>query len=221
MRVLYLLSLLYITACNHKSRIDSIQLPSENSKFIQVKFIDSLGNVTLSIPARYDTFFSWTHHSDCGKPCDKIKYRFQPKSLNVMKESGWIWSEPKDSIEEFTISHSGDFPFHHVSRSDDSILITQIHEHKKRNLLNSSDTYKIKSDTIEKIGDRYFSIVIIDLYDSLKSQYSKKLLASAEINSNVVDFNFELLTKRKDSLTDNFINNSKYFLTTIRISSSK
>lgn len=79
-------------------------------------------------------------------------------------------------------------------------------------------TYDLMMGMFQKIGDRHYSIIVIDLYDTLKNQYSKKLLASTTIKSNIVDFKYELLTKRNDSLTKNFINNSKYYLRTIRIS---
>jgi len=169
----------------------------------------------FSIPICYDTTFIWTHYSDCGKPCDEIKYRLQPKGLKITQESGFYWKgEPKDSIERFTIVHSSYFPFHD---NIDSSSIFQQHHAKKQNIVNDPDTYKIQSDTVEKIGDRYYSIIVIDLYDTLKNKYSKKLLASTTIKGNIVDFRYELLTKRNDSLTNNFINNSKYYLRTIRI----
>jgi len=214
--ILSILPFLIITSCNYLPQVDTIQLSPEPLLIQQIKLVDSLGCISFSIPVRYDTTFIWTHYSDCGKPCNKIKYRFQPKSLIITKESGFVWTgEPKDSIERFTIIHSAYIPFHD---NTDSSSIFQYHHHKKQDILTDPDTYKIKSDTLEKIGDRYYSIIVIDLYDSLKNQYSKKLLATTTIKSNFVDFNYELLTKRNDSLTNNFINNSKYYLRTIRIS---
>src|SRR5579863_5725161 len=87
---------------------------------ISVKLVDSLGKVTITLPLRYDTSFSWTDYSDCGKPCDKIKYRLQPKTLRIKKETGmYMRRKPKDSIERFTISHAGYFPFHDSTDSTD------------------------------------------------------------------------------------------------------
>jgi hypothetical protein len=126
-----------------------------------------------------------------------------------------MWFDLKDSIERFTISHSGYFPFHD---NFDSANFLKSHQYQKESMKEDAATYKIKSDTIEKIGDRLFSIFIIDLYDSVKSQYSRKVLAATSIKGNVVEFNFELLTKQKDSLKDNFLENSRYFLRTVRIS---
>lgn len=77
---------------------------------------------------------------------------------------------------------------------------------------------KLVSDSVEKIGERYFSVITVSLYDTIKRQYSKKLWASTTIKSNLIDFKFELLTKEKDSLKDNFIENAKYYLRTARLS---
>lgn len=107
MKYFCLTLIITILACKHTSQRKKAQQPPEASKKIQIKLVDSPGNVTFSIPIRYDTSFTWTDHSDCGKPCDQIKYRWQSKKLPITKESGWIWTgEPTDSIERFTISHS-------------------------------------------------------------------------------------------------------------------
>jgi hypothetical protein len=212
---LLILSITFFIACNNISKVDVVIPPPEKFQIHTIKLADSLGIVTMSLPLRYDTNFSWTHHSDCGSSCDRVKYRFQPKYLPINEESGWMWFDLKDSIDRFTIIHSGYFPFHN---NLDSIYFTKLHQSEKENL--KQDTYKIKSDTIEKIGDHYFSIFVIDLYDSSKSLYSRKLLAQTSVRGNQVKFNFELLTKQKDSLKDKFLENSRYFLRTIRISNS-
>ena len=101
----------FFISCNNVAKKKDIPELPKNSKAVQVQLIDSLGLVNLFVPLRYDTNFSWVHQSDCGKPCDKQKYRFQPKELPLMKESGFMWTELKDSVDCFTISHSMDFPF--------------------------------------------------------------------------------------------------------------
>lgn len=217
--LLSILSLSLITACNDRSGVDIAPLPPEPSKVFITKLVDSLGTVTVSLPIRYDTSFSWTQYSDCGKPCSNIKYRSQPKRLRITKESGWLWKgELQDSIERFTISHSGYFPFH---KNDDTTFILRFHEAWKGELMQRPDTYRIKSDTIEMIGDRYFTIFVIDLYDTTKAQFSKKLLAATTIKSNIVFFSFELLTKVKSMATDRFIDRSMYCLRTLRLSNGK
>lgn len=214
--ILSIISVLFFAACNNSSKVDTMLLPPENSKVVITQLIDSLGNVTITLPIRYDTSFSRTLYSDCGKPCDKVIYCWQPKGFKITEESGGIWfGEPKDSMESFTIIHSGYFPFHD---NNDTSFIFKVHEHEKAEIIQNPDTYKINSDTVEKIGDRYFSIITIDLYDTAKAQYSKKLLAATEIKSNIIHFNFELLTKQKGASTDKFIDHSKFYLRTIKIS---
>ena len=121
-----------MVSCNDTYKDGSLQALSEDSKSVQLKLIDSLGTITLSIPLRYDTSFSWVHRSDCGKPCDEQKYRFQPKILPITKESGWGWlGELKDSIGRLTISHIGYFPFHDGDTAKNLVR----HSHLKEELL--------------------------------------------------------------------------------------
>ena len=212
-----ILAILCFAACKQDETPSSKKLYPDNSKLVTLKLIDSLGFITCSIPNLYDTFFHWTNRSDCGKPCEHEEYRFQPRNVNITKESGFICNcEPKDSVERFTIRHSGWFEFRD---STDSNYIKKYHSVKKEGLMNDPATHnRIKSDTIEKINDRYFSIVIIDGYISETSQYLKKVLSSTTIRSNKIDFNYELLTKKKDSITDHFIENSIRLIRTIEIS---
>jgi hypothetical protein len=188
---------------------------SKNIKHVAIKLADSLGSVAIDLPARYDTFFTWTNHSDCGAPCNKIEYRYQPKSLHVTKESGFLWlDEQKDSIERFTIVHSGYLEF---SEKDDSLAILLYHNFLTESVVNDPRTSKIKSDTLEKINDRFFSIITFDDYDTGNNQHFKKLLSTTFIHGNIVSFSYELLTKQKDSLADIFLQNAKESLRTLQI----
>ena len=142
---------MFCAACLTKRFTEKMELPPQYSKIATVKLIDSLGSITLSMPNRYDTFIQWTNHSDCGKPCDREEYRFQPKNLRLTLETGFMWlGEPHDSIERFTILHAGYFPFHD---NIDTNIIFVLHPHI-REYISSQD--KIAEDTVEKIYDRYF-----------------------------------------------------------------
>lgn len=216
MRILVLIILLsFFASCNNEYKNSSSQKPPTNARFVNLKLADSLGNVTFWVPIRYDTMFSWTHTSDCGPPCEKIKYRFQPKTLPIFKESGFYYYELKDSIEQFTIVHSGDLRF---NDEDDSNYIKYWHKIRMENVLKDAGTYHVPLfDTVEKINDRYFSIIEINLYDSAKKQFSRKLLAATNIKGNGVGFDFELLTKKDDSTSRHFITNSMELVRTIKI----
>jgi hypothetical protein len=212
--LLFILTFLFFISCNDSVGFDIIHMPPEKSQMIKLKLADSLGSVIITLPQRYDTSFSWTDYSDCGKPCDKVKYRSQPKTLPITMERGFIKPHAaQDSVERFTITHSAEFPFHNGM---DSAGIARELRWRKEYVENEMDV-KIKSDTVERIGNRYFAILTVDYYDSLSNEYCKKLLATTTIKSNPVFFDFELLTKVKDSLTNNFIENSKYYLRTASI----
>jgi hypothetical protein len=214
-----IISFLFLFGCNSRTiKTDQIESLPKNSRSRIVKLIDSLGTVTINIPSRYDSFFQWTNTSDCGKSCDHEQYRFQPKYLPVFKESGFFYTIPanvNDSTEQFTIVHSGYFPFHEGS---DSSLVYKINDYQKQNLLTNPATHKIASDTVQNINGRYFSIVTIDLFDPIKKIYSKRVIGSTAIKGNGIEFKYELLTKATDSTVTNFIKNSIDLLKTARLS---
>jgi hypothetical protein len=217
MRIFLIFSLLSLAACNHAAKVkNTLTTAREDSKIHKIILKDSLGSITLSLPIRYDTSFTWIHYSDCGKPCEKRKYRFQSKTLPVYPETGYIYKPLNDSIDQFTIIHNPYLDAGYFDNPDNKSSIISIHDHKKWDIIHDPDLLNIKWDTIEKIGDRYFSIILIDKYDTARAQYSKKLLSTTTIKNGTIDFNFELLTKQKDSITDKFIDNAKYYLRTIR-----
>lgn len=198
-------------SCNNEKEDKSASMVPVEFKEIKLQLADSLGITTFYLPFRYDTSFIWIHHSDCGKPCDVQKYRFQPKHLPAIKESGWIWlNEPKDSVERFTVSHSSYVPF----RNGDTGINMVRHNHLKEMLLSDPSNPPLVFDSIEKINDRYYSIFAMENSDS---SYSRKVLAVTTIMSNEIKFYYELLSKRKDSMTDSFIKKSIELIKTIRI----
>jgi hypothetical protein len=214
MRNILIFFVLLLAAC-HVS--ENKITPPENSKTQVINLKGGLGVVSLALPVRYDTTFTWIHYSDCGAPCEKRKYRFQPRSLPVNMENGYFYKTLKDSVEQFTIVHNPYIPTGDSDIVDDRDFITSFHDHKKFEITHNPALRFIKSDTIEKIGDRYFSIIVIDKFDTAAAVYSKQLLSTTTIRRGTIDFNFELLTKQKDSLPEKFIDEAKYYLRTIRI----
>jgi hypothetical protein len=211
MTIKILISLFIIVACNAPSVNEQ---RTESSRRIQIRLIDSLGLLTLSVPARYDTVFSWVNHSDCGKPCDEQEYRCQPKALAITKESGFFWrGEPKDSVDRFTVSHSSDMRY----RADDFAMDSLRHKNLKLQIVNNSDNSVIAYDTIEKIGDRYFSIFVTQKSDTI---HNIRVLAVTTIKGNEIKFRYDLLSKNGDQVEKSFIKNSLDLIRTIRISKS-
>jgi len=185
----------------------------EDSRAVTINLKDSLGKVSFSIPIRFDTFFTWTNHSDCGKPCDREEYRFQPKSLPVFKESGFYYHIPDISINQFTVIHSGYFPFH---KGDTSKNLAR-HVNFKGRVLSESNNGKLVSDTIEKIYGRYFSIVCITDFDTTKQKHFATLVALTTIRGNDIEFHYDI--KTKDTINEKqFFDNATQFIRTTRIS---
>ena len=206
------ISLFLFVACNAPTINEQ---RTESSMSVQIKLVDSLGQVTLSVPDRYDTVLSWVNHSDCGKPCDVQEYRYQPKQLPIKKESGFFsLGEPKDSVDQFTISHSSDNQYNRVDSAKDPRTLQYARLQLAQNPMNPPIIF----DTIEKIGDRYFSIIAMERSDTIQH---KEVLAITTIKGNNIKFQYDLLTKKNDSITKNFIKNSIDLIRTIQITNGR
>ena len=211
--LLTFIAVILLVSCKDKSHTDKASTVPENSIAITTNLRDSLGKVSFSIPAHFDTSFTWTNRSDCGKPCDHEQYRFQSKSFPIFKESGFYYDIPDISTDQFTIIHSGYFPFHNkIDTSKDFAR----HENFKSRLL--SDPYNGDSffDTIEKVDDRYYSIVYMSRFDSARQKHFAKVAALTTIKGNEIEFHYDL--KKKDTIDKKkFFDNATLFIRTIRM----
>jgi hypothetical protein len=209
------LLLLLAVSCHERPRNNKSNFLPPDAKMVQTDLTDSLGKVALAVPARYDTAFSWINHSDCGKPCDVQEYRYQPKLLPIKKESGFFsLGEPKDSVDQLTISHSSDNQYNRVDSAKDPRTL----QYAKLQLAQNPMNPPIIFDTIEKIGDRYFSIIAMERSDTIQH---KEVLAITTIKGNKIKFQYDLLTKKSDSITKDFIKNSIDLIRTIQITNGR
>jgi hypothetical protein len=197
-----------ISSCNGSPNDDTSPVKTISER---VNLGDSLGTVVLSVPIRYDTSFSWINSTDCGKPCDTWTYRFQSKILPITEESGMLWmGEPLDSIDRLTIT----CPRESYHYADDTIKDLILYNQVKAGLKSKNSRVIFLLDTIQKIGDRYFTIFALNRSDSVES---KKILATTRIKGVKVEFSYELLTKKHDSLSIGFINTSYDLIKTLQI----
>ena len=65
---------IFISCNNRQSGKIKTGVPLNAIK-IKLQLEDSLGAIDFFVPVRYDTSISWVDYSDCGKSCDKRKYR--------------------------------------------------------------------------------------------------------------------------------------------------
>ena len=165
-----------------------------NAKITLVKLVDTLGTLSVAVPTRYDTSFSWMELADCGLPCDKQEYRF----------------ERRDSLERFTISHSEYYPFH----DGDTSRNMQNHLQLRADLTMDVTNPPIVFDTIEKINDRYYSIFEMEWSGTPRP---KRVLAVTTIKGNSIWFQYDLLMQKEDPESRSFIKNSLELIRTIRI----
>ena len=178
------------------------------------QLIDTLGSITISKPNECDTFFSWIRKNDCGKLCEEGKYRFQPKGLPIFKESGFYWTgEPEDSVNQLTISHPRR---DRIQRNNDSFAIMR-YTLFKENLVSDSATSHIIWDTIQKIADRYFCVFKIADVDKKEGVFIRRLIAFTSISGIKLQFRYDLLTKKRDSILKHFFDNSIINLESVHI----
>lgn len=199
-----------IVICCYCNSPTSVVQGSSDFKKMEIKLIDSLGIVIANVPARYDTFFSWTHYSDCNT-CHIQKYRVQTKNTSILKESGFYWDEPNDSVDRFTISHNQYLPF---DVNDTTMILTR-HSYFKNDLKFTRKGMRILADTIRKINDRYFSIFELEKSDSI---IRRELLAISTIKGDFINFSFELIVNKRDARTRDFFVKSSNFINSIHLS---
>lgn len=208
--------LVTLAACKYSDTKTVVAKPL-NSRDTTIILKDRLGKITISVPDRYDTFLIWTQFSDCSS-CGNEKYRFQPKLFPIFQESGWYWHNRKDSIDQITIEHP-QYIVINDSISPDAIkmLHSRLLEESKSDPIMGKDKFIL--DTIEIINGKLFSVISSENYDDSSKLYSKAVLGTTLIHGNPVKFKFTLLTKKNDSITENFIRNSKDLLHEIKSNS--
>ncbi len=208
MRIFLLILAILNLACNHKDLID---VQSDRFTF---KLIDSLGEVSMAYPQRTDTFFSWIHKSDCGKPCENGKYRFQSKANEIFKESGWYWTgEPIDSVEQLTVYHQRGEKF---IKSDDSVL-SKNQPSIVAKYFTDFELGDIISDTLIRINNRDFIVLKIADIRRGNNVRHRSLFALTLINGVFLHFHYKLLHRDYDSVLTNFFDRSLENLKTIVI----
>jgi hypothetical protein len=117
MKYILPLVMLMLLACNTKK--PEIYAAPPGSKLFNIKLKDTLGYLTMAVPERYDTAFTWVHYLDC---CNERKYRLQSRNKSVVMEDGDIWlgQEPAH-MEHINIKHP-DFLSDPINWNDTALL---------------------------------------------------------------------------------------------------
>ncbi|GGG53569.1 hypothetical protein GCM10011378_32310 [Hymenobacter glacieicola] len=212
--------LLATLSCNQQAN-QAYKAPPERIKDVTINLGDSSGSqgkITISLPARYDTIFNWVNHSDCTS-CFDFRYRVQPKNRTLLKEDGFFWKIPQDSIERFTIVHSDSYG---VKIKTDSSSVFSFHNSEQEdNLVRFRGRVPadvLLSDTVEKINNKFFSIFAYSEHDSLNQHIAQRLEAVTITKSLLLRLTFELRTAREAPISKDFLSHSRYYLRTIKLS---
>lgn len=172
-----------------KQHLEPVINPPPHTHLREITLMDSLGKMSIYLPDEFDTSFFWTDYSDCGPPCDEIKYRFQPQSLVVDLETGFFHDYvPCDSINRLTISHSRAIRYSHGS---DSLQINVAHNYNLESIKEFQfGIDAVVSDTTEFIGDRVFSIYCIFVKLPIENGFRSIVKANCTIRGNPISFEF-------------------------------
>lgn len=188
---------------------------SKDTREIEIQLTDSLGLIRMELPVRYDTVFSWLQESDCGKPCEEQKYRCQPGNLFVVNETGFFGINTKqDSIDQLTIIHSNDLNLQTAEKTKPGTILQQM----RKSMWQDDTLVRYSIDTLLNINNREFAIIGTEGSGVLKR---KKITAVTNISNNPVGFEFELWTKREDTLHYNFTEYTLGIIKTIKILNEK
>jgi len=209
MRYVLVLIVLFSVGCRSKKTPEFV--PAHSRK-VAVKLMDSLGIVTMYVPERYDTGFSWVHDSDCSS-CDKMKCRFQSSSWHIYKESGWFYYPPTDSVDRVTIVYS---PHFYLDDRDTAWIYGENEEFRRVQKQEDPVANNILIDTLIRVYDRPFSITGTHFYVEMACRDFYELNAVSSVRGVAITFQFELITEKGDSVTEHFLENAMDVLQTIR-----
>ncbi|NIG54908.1 hypothetical protein [Chitinophaga sp. Cy-1792] len=209
------LGILLLYACNEPPKPEVIlQPPHTRTMDIQLKDT-CLGLLTMAIPERYDTSFSWTDFSDCYS-CGFEKYRLQPATLPIDKESGFIYfHQQADSVDNITIAYSPITKFDHPSRPD-SATIVRHHKEFIRNLRQSckEEGLEMPVDTMLLVNHRLISVVIY-MPEERKGVRCDKIEAYVNMAGYGASITYNLKSKPSDTLHEHFVDRTMCLIKTI------
>src|SRR5258705_740950 len=87
-------------------------------------FTDTLCSITLNIPARLDTFYTWEDRSDYDD-ARYVKYRFADTNYDQYAESGFYYAFHPDSVYQLTVCHK------RYQQVPDSIILNPLGQNEK------------------------------------------------------------------------------------------
>lgn len=212
MKTLKYLLCFWILSCTSKEEKKRSVENVSNSTIRKIILKDSLGGLTLEVPDRYDTMFSWVHSSDCGAPCNTRKIRFQPKRFPIVRESGVMWTELTDSLDRLTISYPEEIRL--IAEPPELSQVKYSHASNIIQFKTDYPDFSVKFDTIKFNHDKYYSFVALEAEGSAKR---KMISASVKILGNEVNFCYEAAKGSvSDSVYVEFIKNAISLLSTIK-----
>ena len=214
MRIVLLAFVLFLSACSHTTE-KKFDVPP-HSKKVAIRLRDSLGVVTMYVPERYDTSFTWKDESGCTSYY-KIKCRFQSKENKIYEESGFLYlAFPRDSVDQVTLVYD---PGRYADRNADTGALRLVNKYFIEKIRAEGLTSEnILIDTCFFVHDRLFSVTGKHCQWIKTGTTFYEVHATSVVRGEFVRFEFNMLTTKTDSLARNFTANALKTINTIRFS---
>ncbi|SFO77983.1 hypothetical protein SAMN05428949_6608 [Chitinophaga sp. YR627] len=208
-----LLFVLFLSACCNIKE-EQLIIPAHSKKVV-ARLMDSLGTVTLYIPERFDTSFTWIHWSD-NSPSDLTKCRFQSKKDVIFKESGFFYEMREDSVDQLTISYPA-----HLSEIKDghTAWIRQMNEQFR--IFSATEGRKadeILIDTSFTVRDRLFSVTGTRFYARAIKRTLYELNAVTAVRGLPIKFEFKIIQQGEYLISEKFVSDAIDVIKTIGFS---
>jgi hypothetical protein len=189
--VLYLFIVLLFCAC---------LAPEKHRPTTTLVLKDNRGTIKMDLPPSWDTAFQWTHYSDCGLPCARVRYRFQRKAFPIALEDGWLYLKfPLDSVEQLTIIQEAE---KQVTK-DTVAAIRQFRENIRKSFLMDNHHAHFVIDTIMQVGRHL--IPVVGVFNEINHLQICNINALAILKRDGVIFEFKLLAKEQKKGEEHFL----------------
>jgi hypothetical protein len=175
---------------------------------------DTLCRISIKIPARLDTFYTWEDHSDYTDAM-YLKYRFSDRQYDQYAESGFFYSFKPKSLYQLTLWHK------RYKQVPDSIKLKPFTENQKNDkwfhqvpILSYDDIVQYLSTEYKEIDKRPF---ILSAFISKHSYLTNKEALFVTAATNLTDRYIFFIAECEIKDSTGFINNMYKSLLSIKI----
>ncbi|MBV7531189.1 hypothetical protein [Chitinophaga sp. sic0106] len=193
-------------------------LPPLHTHINEIHLKDTcLGTLQMAIPDRYDTSFTWKHHSDCHT-CGNEKLRYQRKAQPIDKESGFFYRHVQaDSVDNITVAYSSISKYDHLQKQDNATIARAFREWLAMENSHWKEMgIKTPRDTLMNIDHRCIPVVIYAPKEK-EGILCNKAEAYVNMRGYPVIITYLLKAKASDTLCKHFTERTLELINSIKL----